>query len=84
MPAVDMSLDKLREYKGINPTPADFDEYWQGKMNEIESIEPVLLESVEVEDSKNVIYYFKVDAGKYGPVTGSVSYSKKAKRSRFL
>ncbi|MBE6890794.1 MAG: acetylxylan esterase [Ruminococcaceae bacterium] len=58
--------------------PADFDEYWQGKMDEIESIEPVLLESVEVEDKKNVIYYFKVDAGKYGPVTGSVSYSKKA------
>jgi len=38
MPAVDMSLDKLREYKGINPKPADFDEFWARALAELNSL----------------------------------------------
>lgn len=39
MPLVDMSLDKLREYQGINPKPADFDEYWDKALEEMNAID---------------------------------------------
>ncbi|MBC7782645.1 MAG: acetylxylan esterase [Burkholderiales bacterium] len=38
MPLVDMPLEKLREYTGTNPRPADFDTYWDtalAEMNEL-------------------------------------------------
>ena len=28
MPLVDMSIEKLFEYKGVSPCPKDIDEYW--------------------------------------------------------
>ena len=40
MPLIDMSLAKLKEYKGINPRPADFDEYWNSSLDELYAIEP--------------------------------------------
>jgi len=40
MPIVDMPLEKLKEYKGINPRPKDFDEYWERALNEMRSIDP--------------------------------------------
>lgn len=39
MPIVDMSLDKLREYQGINPCPADFDEFWDKSLEEIKAFD---------------------------------------------
>ena len=39
MPCVDMPLDKLREYKGINPRPADFDEYWDKAIAEMKKLD---------------------------------------------
>ncbi len=64
--------------EAVASKPDDFDAYWQGKMDELKQIEPVLLESVEVENEEYNIYYVKVDAGKYGPVTGKVAYPKNA------
>ena len=40
MPLVDMSLEQLKEYKGINPKPADFDEYWDKALKELDTVEP--------------------------------------------
>lgn len=40
MPIIDMPLEKLYEYNGINPKPADFDEYWERALAEMEATEP--------------------------------------------
>ena len=38
MPCVDMPLEKLKEYNGRNPRPADFDEYWDEALAEMNAI----------------------------------------------
>jgi len=40
MPLVDMPLKELKTYKGVNPKPADFDEYWNRAIKEMESTDP--------------------------------------------
>lgn len=40
MPILDMSMEELREYKGINPCPKDFDEYWDRALKELEGVDP--------------------------------------------
>ncbi len=40
MPTVDMPLSKLKEYQGINPRPADFDEFWDRSIAEMNAIDP--------------------------------------------
>ncbi|MFC5407487.1 alpha/beta fold hydrolase [Cohnella soli] len=40
MPLVDMPLEKLKEYQGINPRPADFDEYWERAIAEMRAVDP--------------------------------------------
>ena len=40
MPMIDMPLAKLKEYKGVNPRPADFDEYWDKALAELDAIDP--------------------------------------------
>lgn len=35
-----MSLEKLREYRGRNPRPADFDEFWDSSLAEMNAIDP--------------------------------------------
>ena len=40
MPCVDMSLDRLKEYGGRNPKPADFDEFWDAALAEMRAIDP--------------------------------------------
>lgn len=40
MPLIDMPLEKLKEYKGINPCPSDFDEFWDKSLAEMRSIDP--------------------------------------------
>ena len=40
MPCVDMSLERLYDYKGINPKPADFDEFWERGLAEMNAIDP--------------------------------------------
>jgi len=40
MPAVDMSLERLKVYQGVNPRPDDFDEFWDKSLEEMNSIDP--------------------------------------------
>ena len=40
MPMLDMPLEQLKTYKGINPKPADFDKYWDDALAEMNSIDP--------------------------------------------
>ena len=40
MPMLDMPLEKLKKYKGTNPRPADFDEYWDRAVAEMLAVDP--------------------------------------------
>ena len=40
MPLIDMPLEELKKYNGINPRPDDFDEYWEDALNEMRSADP--------------------------------------------
>ncbi len=40
MPIVDMPLEKLKLYQGINPRPEDFDEYWDSALREMRAVNP--------------------------------------------
>ena len=40
MPCVDMSLEKLYKYEGMNPKPDDFDEFWERGLAEMNSVDP--------------------------------------------
>ncbi|NLC69047.1 MAG: acetylxylan esterase [Clostridiaceae bacterium] len=41
MPALfEMGLDKLKQYKGTNPRPANFDEYWERALKEMNAVDP--------------------------------------------
>lgn len=40
MPCVDMPLEKLKTYEGRNPRPADFDEFWDKSLAELDAIDP--------------------------------------------
>ena len=37
---IDMSLQELKKYQGINPRPHDFDEYWDKALEEMRFIDP--------------------------------------------
>ncbi|MBR5518849.1 MAG: acetylxylan esterase [Clostridia bacterium] len=39
MPVIDMSLNDLREYKGITPFPTDFDDFWDRSLEEIKHLD---------------------------------------------
>ena len=40
MPTLDMPLEKLKEYHGTNPRPADFDAYWDRATAEMMAVDP--------------------------------------------
>ncbi len=40
MPLIDMPLEKLKVYEGRNPRPADFDEYWDKALAELDKVAP--------------------------------------------
>lgn len=42
MPLIDMPLEKLKQYKGINPKPKDFDAYWERGLKEMRAVKPRL------------------------------------------
>ncbi|MDZ5252517.1 acetylxylan esterase [Clostridium sp. LIBA-8841] len=39
MPMLDMSLEKLYEYKGVSPLPKDFDEFWDKQLKELDNLD---------------------------------------------
>jgi cephalosporin-C deacetylase len=40
MPIIDMPLEELKKYRGINPCPADLDEYWDRALAEMKAVDP--------------------------------------------
>ena len=42
MPVFEMPLEKLREYGGRNPRPADFDAYWERALAEMRATDPAV------------------------------------------
>ncbi len=40
MPIVDLPITELQEYQGINPRPADFDDYWEQALKEMQAVDP--------------------------------------------
>ncbi|SHO54014.1 alpha/beta fold hydrolase [Anaerocolumna xylanovorans] len=40
MPMIDMPLEELRKYQGINPRPKDFTQYWERAIAEMKSVDP--------------------------------------------
>ena len=40
MAVVDMPLEELKLYKGTNPCPDDFNQYWQNSLDEMRSVDP--------------------------------------------
>lgn len=40
MPIVDMPLERLKTYGGINPRPQDFDEFWNRSLAELNAVDP--------------------------------------------
>jgi cephalosporin-C deacetylase len=40
MPVLDKPLAELREYRGINPKPADFDAFWSRALAELDATDP--------------------------------------------
>ncbi|EGT3615810.1 acetylxylan esterase [Clostridium perfringens] len=39
MSILDMSLEKLYEYKGVSPLPKDFDEFWDSQLKELDGLD---------------------------------------------
>lgn len=40
MPALDMPINELEQYMGVNPRPVDFDEYWEKALAEMRAVDP--------------------------------------------
>ncbi len=40
MPLIDKPLAELRNYRGVNPRPADFDAYWDESLRELDAHDP--------------------------------------------
>ncbi|ANE45507.1 acetyl esterase [Paenibacillus swuensis] len=40
MPLIDMPLEQLKKYEGINPRPDDFDAYWDRALKEMKAVDP--------------------------------------------
>lgn len=57
MPLIDMPLKELKEYKGLNPRPADFDSYWDTALIEMKSVDP-RIEFVSCHTSSKNTEYF--------------------------
>jgi cephalosporin-C deacetylase len=57
MPLTDMPLEKLKEYQGRNPRPADFDDYWDKALAEMHGIDPQV-ELVPRESASKTVDYF--------------------------
>ncbi len=40
MPLIDMPLEALRQYQGLNPCPPDMDAFWEEALEEMRAVEP--------------------------------------------
>ena len=42
MPNIDMPIQELQTYSGINPKPVDFDAYWERALSEMRAVDPAI------------------------------------------
>ncbi|MBP1997057.1 alpha/beta fold hydrolase [Paenibacillus eucommiae] len=42
MPLIDMPLERLKQYNGVNPCPSDFDLFWDEALEEMKAVDPQL------------------------------------------
>jgi cephalosporin-C deacetylase len=40
MPVVDMPIEELKKYEGVNPKPVDFEEFWDRSIAEMHALDP--------------------------------------------
>ncbi len=40
MPLIDMPLEALRQYQGLNPCPPDMDAFWEEALEEMRAVDP--------------------------------------------
>ena len=43
MPMIDMSVEELRKYNGVNAKPVDFEEYWDKAIAEMKKVDPQVI-----------------------------------------
>ncbi|NLO83484.1 MAG: acetylxylan esterase [Clostridiales bacterium] len=72
MPIIDMPLEQLKEYQGINPRPADFDEFWDRSIDEMKQLDPC----VELIPSKFQVPFAECFDLYFTGVGGSRVYAK--------
>ncbi|MBR2354551.1 MAG: acetylxylan esterase [Clostridia bacterium] len=57
MPTIDMPLEKLHQYQGRNPRPADFDEFWETALAEMRATDPKV-ELVPVDLPSKIVDFY--------------------------
>ncbi len=66
---IDMPIEKLREYKGTNPCPKDFDEYWKTALEEMNGLDPrVEIKKSEFQVPNSVCYDMRFTGTRGGSV----------------
>lgn len=73
MPMIDMTLGKLKEYKGINEKPKDFSDFWDKRVNEANHIN-LEYKIKNYDEFKNTECYFQEI--EFKGVSGEVIYAK--------
>lgn len=75
MPMVDMPVKELEQYMGINPKPADFDEYWDKAIAEMKAVDPQISMTKAAFQAPNAECYDLYFTG----VNGARVYAKHAR-----
>lgn len=57
MPLIDMPIKELERYNGVNPKPADFDEYWEKAIAEMNAVVPQVTMTKAAFQTPNVECY---------------------------
>lgn len=72
MPLLDMPLADLRSYRGVNPRPADFDDYWSRALAELDQVNP----KVTISDGPTMAPFVKCHDFHFTGVGGARVYAK--------
>ena len=75
MPALDMPLESLKKYMGINPRPDDFDEFWDNSLKELDAI-PFDAEFTPYDLPSNVVDFYEL---RFTSTKGARIYAKFAR-----
>ena len=72
MPILDMPLEQLKEYRGINPCPGDHEAYWEKGLEEMRGVE----RNVEVKDADLKLPNFEFKELRFTGVKGARIFAK--------